>query len=73
MAGDHTRGVPSRAAVVGHPIHPVFVPFPLAFLVGALLTDLAYWWTADPFWGRASLWLVRGRASLPPHDRRNWA
>lgn len=55
---DHTSGVPSKAAIAGHPIHPVLIPFPIAFLVGALLTDLTYWWTGDPFWARGSLWLI---------------
>lgn len=49
---------PSTAAVSGHPIHPMLIPFPLAFLVTVLATDLAYWAAADPFWARASLWLV---------------
>lgn len=49
---------PSRAAVLGHPIHPMLVPFPLAFLTGAFLTDLAFWATGDGFWARVSLWLV---------------
>jgi uncharacterized membrane protein len=48
----------SRAAINGHPIHPMLVPFPIAFLVGALASDAAFWWTADPFWARASLWLA---------------
>jgi uncharacterized membrane protein len=55
---DHTRGVPSKAAIAGHPIHPMLVPFPIAFLVGGLLTDLTYWWTGEPYWARTSLWLV---------------
>ena len=58
MAGDHTTGVPSRAAIAGHPIHPALIPFPIAFLIGVLASDLGYWWSADPFWARASLWLV---------------
>ncbi|HET7011546.1 MAG TPA: DUF2231 domain-containing protein [Anaerolineales bacterium] len=58
MTGDSTRGVASRAAIRGHPLHPALVPFPIAFLVGALLSDVAFWQTADPFWARASLWLV---------------
>jgi uncharacterized membrane protein len=58
MAGDHTTGIPSTAAVAGHPIHPALIPFPIAFLIGALASDLGYWWTADPLWARASLWLV---------------
>lgn len=43
MAGDHTTGVPSRAAIAGHPIHPALIPFPIAFLIAALATDLGYW------------------------------
>jgi uncharacterized membrane protein len=49
---------PSRAAILGHPIHPMLIPFPLAALTGALLTDLAFWMTGDPFWARASTWLL---------------
>ena len=58
LALDHTRGVPSNAVIAGHPIHPMLIPFPIAFLIGALVTDLAYWWTADEFWARSSFWLV---------------
>ncbi len=51
-------GVPSTAAIFGHPIHPMLVVFPIGFLVGALATDLAFWGTSDPFWARASEWLL---------------
>lgn len=54
----HTQGIPSKAAIGGHPIHPMLVPFPIAFLVGAFLADLGYWWTAEPYWARGSLWLI---------------
>jgi uncharacterized membrane protein len=53
-----SESVRSHVTIGGHPIHPMLVPFPIAFLVGALVTDLAFWWTADPFWARASLWLA---------------
>ena len=56
--GEYTTGVPSTAAIGGHPLHPMLVPLPIGFLVGVLLSDLAYWRTADAFWARASLWLV---------------
>src|SRR4051812_23008832 len=46
------------AAVGGHPIHPMLIPFPVAFLVGTLASDLAFWGTRNPFWAQASLWLV---------------
>ncbi len=51
-------GVPSTVAIAGHPIHPILVQFPISFLVGALLTDVAFWVTDDTFWGRASFWLI---------------
>lgn len=51
-------GVPSTVAIAGHPLHPLSVIFPIAFLAGALGTDVGYWLTSDPFWARASLWLV---------------
>jgi nitrite reductase/ring-hydroxylating ferredoxin subunit/uncharacterized membrane protein len=31
----------SRASIKGHPIHPMLIPFPLAFLAGGFLFDLA--------------------------------
>jgi uncharacterized membrane protein len=58
MERNRLDAAPSTATIMGHPIHPMLVPFPLAFLVGVLLTDLAYWGTDDAFWARASLWLV---------------
>lgn len=51
-------GVTSTVAVAGHPIHPLLVTFPLGLLVTALGTDLGYWLTSDPFWARASIWLI---------------
>lgn len=58
MAGKHTEGVSSTAAIAGHPIHPMLVPFPIAFLVGAFASDIAFWSTMDDFWARMALWLV---------------
>lgn len=51
-------GVPSTVAIAGHPLHPLIVTFPIAFLTGVLGTDLGYWLTQDPFWARASVWLL---------------
>ena len=51
-------GVPSTVAIAGHPLHPLSVIFPIAFLAAALGSDVGYWLTNDPFWARASLWLV---------------
>lgn len=54
--GDNSKQ--SRAAVYGHPIHPFIVVFPIAFLVGTLASDVAFWSTLDAFWSRASTWLL---------------
>ncbi|GAB4372142.1 MAG: DUF2231 domain-containing protein [Elainellaceae cyanobacterium] len=51
-------GITSTVAILGHPIHPIIVIFPIAFLSGAAGTDLGYWLTSDPFWARASVWLI---------------
>src|SRR5690606_4369840 len=53
-------GTDTRMAVYKHPVHPMLVTFPIAFLVGAVGSDLLYWYQADPFWARMSLWLVGG-------------
>lgn len=60
MADEHlnVEAVKSKAAIGGHPIHPMLIPFPVAFLPGALVTDLVYRSTGDAFWARASLWLL---------------
>ena len=38
----------STANIAGHPIHPMLIPFPIAFLVSAFVTDLVYWATGEP-------------------------
>ena len=48
----------STANVAGHPLHPMLVLFPVAFLVGALASDLAFWGTGNDFWAQASMWLI---------------
>ena len=51
-------GITSSVAIAGHPIHPVIVVFPVAFLTAAAGTDIGYWLTKDYFWARASTWLI---------------
>jgi uncharacterized membrane protein len=52
------RALRSTAAIAGHPIHPMLVPFPIACFVGTLLADIAYWWTANIMWADFAAWLV---------------
>ncbi|WP_027576818.1 DUF2231 domain-containing protein [Bradyrhizobium sp. WSM1743] len=52
---------PKSTAKIGeHPLHPMLIPFPVAFLVGALVSDLIFVGTADPFWAKASMYLIGG-------------
>ena len=48
----------STARIAKHPIHPMLVPFPIVCFIGALLTDLAYWRTANVMWTDFSAWLL---------------
>ncbi|AZO37428.1 MAG: DUF2231 domain-containing protein [Mesorhizobium sp.] len=48
----------STASIAGHPIHPMLVTIPIACFVGTLLTDIAYWRTAEMTWAYFSTWLV---------------
>jgi uncharacterized membrane protein len=48
----------STASIAGHPLHPMIIPFPVAFLVTAFATDLAFWGTGSDGWAVASMWLL---------------
>jgi len=48
----------SRMRILRQPIHPMLVPIPIACIVGVLLTDLTYWWSAEMMWANCSAWLV---------------
>ena len=48
----------TTAALGDHPIHPMLIPFPVAFLVAAPIADLAFIGTGDGFWARAAMWLL---------------
>jgi uncharacterized membrane protein len=53
-----SRNPESTAQVAGHPIHPMLIPFPVAFLVATLVSDLVFLRTGNPGWATASLWLL---------------
>ena len=48
----------STARIAGHPLHPMIIPFPIAFFVSALATDLVYLSTGRPGFAEASVWLL---------------
>jgi nitrite reductase/ring-hydroxylating ferredoxin subunit/uncharacterized membrane protein len=49
----------SKAVLLGHPIHPMLIPFPFAFLAGAFGFDAAGWLRDIPSW-----WTVGGHLSV---------
>jgi uncharacterized membrane protein len=48
----------STAQIAGHPIHPMLVPIPIACFIGALVTDIMYYATAEMMWANFSSWLL---------------
>lgn len=53
-----TANPKSTARLLGHPIHPMLVPLPIAFFIGAFLADLAFLGFGRTFWANAAFWLL---------------
>lgn len=60
MRSDGDTRPRSTAQLLGHPLHAMLVPFPLAFLIAAFATDIAYALTANLMWQYFSIWLITG-------------
>lgn len=52
------RNPRTTAQIAGHPLHPMLIPFPIAFLVATFVCDLIFWGTGNAGWAVASLWLL---------------
>jgi uncharacterized membrane protein len=48
----------STARIAGHPLHPMIIPFPIAFFVSALVTDLVFLNSGRAGFAEASVWLL---------------
>ena len=48
----------STAQIAGHPIHPMLIPFPIAFFVSTFVADLVYWQTSSAASANATVWLL---------------
>jgi uncharacterized membrane protein len=48
----------STASIAGHPIHPMLIPFPIVFLVLALVADLIFWQSANSAWATVGMWAL---------------
>jgi uncharacterized membrane protein len=58
MANRDLAGPAVTAKLGSHPIHPMLIPFPIAFLVAAFACDLVYLYAPTEFWARAAFWLL---------------
>ena len=51
----------SKAVIKGHPLHPMLIPFPFAFLTGAVAFDVLAWLARDQsFWTTGGYLLLAG-------------
>jgi uncharacterized membrane protein len=48
----------STASIAGHPIHPMLIPFPVAFFVAAFVCDVVYWQSGNATTAIAATWLL---------------
>ncbi|MGY6518752.1 MAG: DUF2231 domain-containing protein [Lysobacteraceae bacterium] len=58
MPRPHEKPIPSRVAFKQHPLHPMMVHFPIAFLGFVPLADALFWWQGDPFWAQMAFWMI---------------
>jgi len=48
----------SKAKLLGHPIHPMLVVFPLGLLATAAIFDVIALSSRNPFWFQLSFWMI---------------
>jgi uncharacterized membrane protein len=48
----------STVRIVGNPLHPLLASIPFTCFTGALLTDIAYWRSANMQWANFAAWLL---------------
>ena len=58
MAEMESHNPKSTAKIAGHPVHPMLIPFPIAFFVSTLVTDALYLAYGRPGFAEASMWLL---------------
>jgi uncharacterized membrane protein len=47
-----------KATLADHPLHPMFVGFPIGFFGAVLVSDVISIWGNPAFWPRMSVWLI---------------
>src|SRR5215218_7482899 len=52
------EGMESRAKVMGHPIHPILVPFPIGLLTTSVIFDVVHLLAGGARWAEISFWMI---------------
>jgi uncharacterized membrane protein len=52
------EGMESKAKMMGHPIHPILVPFPLGLLTTSVIFDVVHLLAGGPRWAEISFWMI---------------
>lgn len=47
-----------KATIGGHPLHPIFVTFPIGCFVAAVVCDIVSIWAGPVLWAAMSTWLL---------------
>jgi uncharacterized membrane protein len=50
--------VRTPARILGHPIHPMLIVFPLGLLATAIVFDIVFLSTRNPRWADVSFWMI---------------
>jgi uncharacterized membrane protein len=48
----------SRVKLLGHPVHPMLIVFPLGLLATAVIFDIVGLSSGNPFWFQLSFWMI---------------
>ena len=48
----------SKAKIMGHPIHPILIPFPLGLLSTSVVFDVVHLLTGNGKWSEVSFWMI---------------
>ena len=56
MPQNELMGIATTAKIARHPVHPMLIPFPIAFFLATLACDLVYWLTENRFAADIALW-----------------
>ena len=50
----------SKASILGHPVHPMIIPFPFALWTFSLVADVVYIWFDKDQWGIVAFYTLAG-------------